>query len=180
MRTWQIDPAHSNVEFAVRHLMISTVKGRFGQVTGTLTTDDGDPKKFALDVDIDVTSIDTRQEQRDAHLRSPDFFDVEHHPKMTFHSTRIEGDPRGEFKLYGDLTIRGTTRPVVLDATSEGAGKDPWGNDRMGFSATGKIDRSQFGLQWNQALEAGGVMVGNDVKITLDVEFMSPAQVKVA
>ncbi len=179
MRTWQIDPSHSNVEFAVRHLMISTVKGRFGQVTGTLNTDENDPKKFSLDVSIDVTSIDTRQEQRDAHLRSADFFDVEHHPKMTFRSTRIEGDPRGEFKLHGDLTIRGTTRPVVLDVTNEGTGKDPWGNDRMGFSATGKIDRAQFGLQWNQALETGGVMVGNDVKITLDVEFMSPAAVKV-
>lgn len=179
MRTWQIDPAHSNVEFAVRHLMISTVKGRFGQVSGTLQVDENDPGKFVLDVDIDVTTIDTRQEQRDAHLRSADFFDVERFPKITFHGQRIEGDPRGEFKLHGDLTIRGTTRPVVLDVTNEGTGRDPWGNDRMGFSATTKIDRSQFGLQWNQALETGGVMVGNDVKIMLDVELTSPAAVTV-
>ncbi len=175
MRTWQIDPTHSNVEFAVRHLMISTVRGRFGAVTGTVNIDDKDPRKFNVDVEIDVGSIDTRQEQRDAHLRSADFFDVANHPKMTFRSNRADGDLQRQFKLIGDLTIRGVTRPVTMSVTNEGSGKDPWGNDRLGFSATAKIDRSEFGLTWNQALEAGGVMVGDEVKISLDIELTSAA-----
>ncbi len=184
MRTWQLDPAHSNVEFAVRHLMISTVKGRFGQVSGTLTTDDTNddvlPSSFALDVSVDVASIDTRQEQRDAHLRSADFFDAEHFPKLTFKGRRIEGDPKGEFRLIGELTIRGVTHPITLDVTAEGENRDPWGNDRKGFSATGKIRRSDFGLTWNQALESGGVVVGDDIKISVDAEFVSPVPAAVA
>ncbi len=175
MRTWQIDSAHSNVEFAVRHLMISTVRGRFGAVSGTVNIDEKNPRNFNLDVEIDVSSIDTRQEQRDAHLRSPDFFDVATHPKMTFRSNRAEGDLQGEFKLIGELTIRGVTRPVTMSVTNEGSGKDPWGNDRLGFSATAKINRSDFGLVWNQALETGGVVVGDEVKISLDVELTSAA-----
>jgi polyisoprenoid-binding protein YceI len=170
LTTWNIDPAHSHVEFSVRHLMISTVRGRFGIVRGTIQSDDADPAKGRVDIEIDVDSIDTRESQRDAHLRSADFFDVEKFPKITFRSTRIT-DVNGErFTLVGDLTIRGVTREVALDVTSEGRNRDPWGGERAGFSATTKIKRSDFGLTWNQALETGGVVVGDDVKISLDVE----------
>ena len=170
--TWSIDAAHSHVEFAVKHLMIATVKGRFGGVTGTVRTDESDPSKGQVDVEIDAASIDTREAQRDAHLKSADFFDVEKFPKLTFKSTRIEGVAGDSFKLTGDLTIHGVTRPVTLDVTSEGRGKDPWGGERAGFSATGKIKRSEFGLTWNQVLETGGFVVGDDIKISLDVELV--------
>jgi len=172
LTTWSIDPAHSHVEFAVKHLMISTVKGRFGIVGGTVRTDDADPAKADVDVEIDANSIDTRQEQRDAHLKSADFFDVEKFPKLTFKSTRVHDVDGDAFKLTGDLTIHGVTRPITLDVTSEGRGKDPWGGERSGFSATGKIKRSEFGLTWNQVLEAGGFAVGDDIKISLDVELI--------
>jgi polyisoprenoid-binding protein YceI len=170
--TWAIDAAHAEVGFSVRHLMISTVRGRFGAVTGTVTLDENAPTKAEVDVTIDVTSIDTRQEQRDAHLRSPDFFDVAEYPTMRFVSSRLVGDPAGEFKLIGDLTIRGVTRPVTLEMTAEGRGKDPWGGERAGFSAKAKIQRSDFGLTWNQMLEAGGVAVSDEVKISIDAEVV--------
>ncbi len=172
--TWQIDPAHSHVEFAVRHLMISTVKGRFGDVSGTLEVNPADPAKSVVDVTINVTSIDTREAQRDTHLRSADFFDVERFPTMRFKSTRISGDG-DDFKVIGDLTIRDITREVTLEVTSEGQGKDPWGNERAGYSAKGKINRADFGLTWNQALETGGVLVGNEIKISIDVEVIKQA-----
>lgn len=172
---WQLDPAHSNVEFAVKHLMIATVRGRFASVTGTLEVDDKNPTNAKVDVTIDVSSIDTRQEQRDTHLRSADFFDAEKHPTIHFASKRVEGDPRSEFKVIGDLTIRGVTREIALDVTAEGLGKDPWGGYRAGFSATGKIDRREFGLTWNQALEAGGIVVGDEIKLTVDAEFVQQA-----
>jgi polyisoprenoid-binding protein YceI len=167
--TWKIDPAHSHAEFAVRHLMISTVKGRFGVVNGTIALHEGDLMQSEVDVTIDVNSIDTHEAQRDAHLKSADFFDVEHFPAITFKSTRITGDASA-FKLTGDLTIHGVTREVTLEAVSEGRGKDPWGGERAGFSAHAKIKRSDFGLTWNQLLEAGGFAVGDEVKIALDVE----------
>lgn len=173
--TWTIDPAHTNVEFGIRHLMISTVKGRFGQVTGSATVDAADASAISLDVTIGVASIDTRQEQRDAHLRSADFFDVARFPDMRFVGTRIAGDIDAEFTLTGDLTIRDVTHPVVLHVTSEGRVRDPWGNERAGFSARGKIDRRAYGLTWNQALEAGGVVVGDEVKISIDVELTRAA-----
>ena len=173
--TWNIDPAHTNVEFGIRHLMISTVKGRFDKVSGTAVVDSADPSAITLDVAIGVASIDTRQEQRDGHLRSPDFFDAERFPSMRFVATRIDGDITGEFKLTGDLTIRDVTRPVVLHVASEGRVRDPWGNERAGFSAKGKIDRRAYGLTWNQALEAGGVVVGDEVKISIDVELTRAA-----
>jgi len=172
LTTWNIDPAHSHVEFAVKHLMITTVKGRFGIVRGTVRTDDSDPAKGEVDIEIDVDSIDTREAQRDAHLKSADFFDVEKFPKLTFKSTGITDVDGDEFKLTGDLTIHGVTRPVTLDVTSEGRSKDPWGGERAGFSATDKIKRSDFGLTWNQALETGGFVVGDDVKISLDIELV--------
>ena len=172
LTTWSIDPAHSHVEFAVKHLMISTVKGRFGVVNGTVRTDEADPAKGQVEVEIDAASIDTREAQRDAHLKSADFFDVEKFPKITFKSTRISDVDGDSFRLTGDLTIHGVTRPVTLDVTSEGRGKDPWGGERAGFSATGKIKRSEFGLTWNQVLETGGFVVGDEIKITLDVELV--------
>ncbi len=168
--TWQIDPAHTGVEFAVRHMMISTVKGRFGDVSGTIVLDEDDIAGSSVEVEIGVASIDTRQEQRDDHLRSADFFDVENHPKITFRSRRVEPQGDGKFRVIGDLTIRGVTKEVVLEATDEGRGKDPWGNEKSAFSAQTVIDRRDFGLTWNAALETGGVLVGNEVKISLEVQ----------
>ena len=172
LTTWSIDRAHSHVEFAVRHLMISTVKGRFAEVSGTVRSDDADSAKGEVDIAIDVASIDTREAQRDAHLRSADFFDAENFPTISFKSRRLTDVKGDRFKIVGDLIIRGVTREVVLDVTSEGRGKDPWGGERAGFNATTKINRSDFGLTWNQLLETGGVAVGDDVKISLDVELV--------
>ena len=171
---WQIDPAHTEVEFSVRHLMISNVKGRFGNVTGTVEFDQADPAALNLGVTIPVATIDTRSEQRDAHLRSPDFFDAEHHPVMTFTGRKISGDVESGFELTGDLTIRGVTRAITLDVMTEGKGRDPWGNERIGFSAIGKLNRKDYGLTWNQVLETGGVAVGDTVKIAINIELMRP------
>jgi len=173
--TWAIDPTHTEVGFAVRHLMISTVRGRFGAVSGAVILDETDPQSAQLDVTIDTASIDTRQEQRDAHLRSPDFFDVAQFPVMRFVSHRVEGDVAGDFSVTGDLTIRDVTREVTLDVTAEGRGMDPWGNMRAGFSAKAKISRGDFGLTWNQLLEAGGVAVGDEVKLSIDIELVRQA-----
>jgi len=173
--TWTVDASHAELGFAVRHLMISTVRGRFGAVTGSVVIDEQKPQDAKIDVTIDVSSIDTRQEMRDNHLRSADFFDVENHPTIHFVSKRVEGDVTSEFRVIGDLTIRGTTHEVKLDVTNEGRGMDPWGNERVGVQATGKIKRSEFGLVWNQALEAGGVAVGDEVKMSLDVELVRQA-----
>lgn len=175
LTTWSIDAAHSHVEFAVRHLMISTVKGRFAEVSGTVRSDDTDPAKGEVDISIGVASVDTREPQRDAHLRSADFFDADKFPTITFKSRRLTDAKGDRFKIAGDLTIRGVTREVVLEVTSEGRGKDPWGGERAGFSATAKIKRSDFGLTWNQVLETGGVAVGDEVKISLDVELVRQA-----
>jgi polyisoprenoid-binding protein YceI len=172
LTTWNIDPTHTHVEFAVRHLMITTVKGRFADVKGIVKTDDADLSKGEVDVTIGAVSIDTREAQRDAHLRSADFFDVEKFPVLTFRSTRIEPGSGDSFRLIGDLTIRGVTREVTLEGTTEGRTKDPWGGERAGFSATAKIRRSDFGLTWNQVLEAGGVAVGDEIKISIDAELV--------
>jgi polyisoprenoid-binding protein YceI len=169
--TWQLDTSHTNVEFAVKHLMISTVKGRFGQVSGTIAGTIDDPENVSADISIGVESIDTRQGQRDAHLRSPDFFDALKWPTIRFVGKRAEGDLNADFLLHGELTIRDVTREIALNVTNEGAIKDPWGNERIGFSASAKIDRRDFGLTWNQALEAGGFAVGNDIRISIDAEF---------
>jgi polyisoprenoid-binding protein YceI len=176
---WTVDPTHAEVGFSVRHMMIATVRGRFGAVSGTVTVDERNPRNSKVDVTIDATSIDTRQEMRDNHLRSPDFFDVAQFPKLHFVSKSIEGDPRnGDFRVIGDLTIRDVTREVELKATFEGEGKDPWGNERAGFSATGKLNRTDFGLHWNQALETGGVLVSDEVKLSIDVELVKKAAVE--
>ena len=178
--TWTVDPTHAEVAFAVKHLMIATTRGRFGTVQGTVELDEASPAAAKIDVTIDVSSIDTRQEQRDNHLRSPDFFDAANFPTMHFVSKRREGDLDDEFRATGDLTIRGTTKEVTLDVKAEGRVRDPWGNDRAGFSATGKISRTAFGLMWNQMLEAGGVAVGDEVKISIDVELVHQAAQKSA
>lgn len=169
--TWKIDPAHTGVEFSVKHMMIATVKGRFADVAGTVTIDDAHHGRGAADITINTASIDTREPQRDAHLKSADFFDVEKYPTITFRSTRLDGTSEA-FTMTGDLTIHGVTRPIALDVTHEGRGKDPWGGERVGYSATGRIKRSEFGLTWNAALETGGFLVGDDVKITLDIELV--------
>lgn len=169
--TWKLDPTHSAVEFSVRHMMITTVRGRFTEVGGTLDFDEADPAGGRAEITINAASIDTREAQRDAHLRSADFFDVERFPALTFTSTRIEGSAQ-EFTLAGDLTIHGVTRPVALRVTHEGRGKDPWGGERLGYSATTTIKRSDFGLTWNTALETGGFLVGDDVKIALDIQLV--------
>ncbi|MDP9202497.1 MAG: YceI family protein [Gemmatimonadota bacterium] len=166
---WKLDPSHSMVEFSAKHLMITTVKGRITDVEGTIYTDEKDPKNSSVEVTLKAASIDTRTDQRDQHLRSADFLDVEKFPEIKFRSTRIEGD-RQSFKLSGDLTIRDVTKPITLDVEFGGRTRDPWGGERVGFSANGKIDRRDFGLTWNQALEMGGVAVGNNVKISLEVE----------
>ena len=171
--TWRIDPSHSIVEFSAKHLMITTVKGRFGKVSGSIVVNQQNPDLSQVEAEIDASTLDTRTEQRDQHLRSPDFLDVEKYPTITFRSRRVQGsssNPGDEFQVVGDLTIHGITREVTLDAVYEGEGKDPWGGERVSFSATTKIDRRDFGLTWNQALETGGLLVGNDIKISLEVQ----------
>ncbi|HST06651.1 MAG TPA: YceI family protein [Gemmatimonadaceae bacterium] len=166
---WKLDPTHTHVEFAAKHLMISTVKGRITDVAGSIFIDERTPRNSSVDVTLNAATIDTRTDQRDQHLRSGDFLDVEKYPQIRFKSTRIEGD-RNEFKLTGALTIRDVTREVTLDVQFEGQTKDPWGGERVGFSANGKIDRRDFGLTWNVLLEGGGLTVGNDIKISIEVE----------
>jgi polyisoprenoid-binding protein YceI len=173
--TWTIDPAHSNIDFAVKHLMIATVKGNFGAVSGTVTFDESTPANTRVEAEIETGSITTRADQRDTHLRSPDFFDVEKYPTMRFRSSRVEKTGDGEFRLTGDLTIRDVTKPVTLTVTDEGRARDPWGGERAVFSAKGKISRGDYGLSWNQALEAGGVLVGDEIKISIDVELVKKA-----
>ena len=168
---WKLDASHTTVEFSARHMMFTTVKGRLADVDGTVTVNGATPDTAVVDVTIKAASIDTRTEQRDQHLRSGDFLDVENFPDVTFRSTKISG-AKEHFTLTGDLTIRGTTKSVTLDVIYEGAGKDPWGGERMGFSADGKIDRREFGLTWNQALEAGGVLVSNEIKIHIDAQLV--------
>jgi polyisoprenoid-binding protein YceI len=171
--TWNIEPTHSLVEFAAKHMMITTVKGRFRDVSGTIVIDEANPSNSKVEASMSAATIDTGVAQRDQHLVSSDFLDAENHRTITFKSTRVEGaraEPGDEFTVVGDLTIRGITREVTLKASYEGRGKDPWGGERISFTATGKIDRRDFGLTWNQALEAGGILVSNDIKISIEVQ----------
>ena len=169
---WQVDPTHSHAEFAVRHLMISTVKGRFADVTGTLIDDESDPESASIELTIPVAGIDTRESQRDAHLRSADFFEAEKYPAIRFRSTRVANAGHGQFIVTGNLTIRDVTKPITLTVESGGRGKDPWGGERIGFSTSTTINRKDFGLHWNQALETGGVLVGDEVKISVELELI--------
>jgi len=169
-RTWTIDPAHSIAEFAVKHMVLTTVKGRFRELEGTLQIDEARPENSRVSASVDVASIDTSVADRDAHLRSDDFFNAEKYPKITFRSTRVDrGDDR-HFKLVGDLTIRDVTREVVLDGEYEGQIDDPWGHRRAAFTATTQISRKEFGVRWNQLIESGGAVVSDSVKITLHIE----------
>ena len=168
--TWQIDPKHSVVEFAVKHMMFSTVKGRFGEVGGTIVYDENDPARSRVEVEIDAASIDTGEPQRDEHLRSADFFEVEKYPTITFRGTRVEPLSSDRLRVVGDLTMHGVTREVALEASFLGSGTNPWGQRVAGFSATGELNRKDFGLNWNAALEAGGVLVGEKIRINLEVE----------
>ncbi len=168
---WDIDVAHSAIHFHVRHMVISKVHGRFARWSGALQLDLEDLARSSVEVEIDTASIDTQVADRDTHLRSPDFLDVARYPKMTFRSKRIEKAGEG-WRVTGDLTLHGVTREVTLDAEFAGVGKDPWGNERAGFSAKAAIDRKAFGLAWNAALETGGVLVGEKVKIELEIELV--------
>jgi polyisoprenoid-binding protein YceI len=174
--TWNVDPSHSNAQFSVRHLMISNVKGEFSKVTGQVRFDPDKPENLSAEASIDVSTINTREHDRDNHLKSPEFFDVEKYPTITFKSKSAERGSDG-LKLKGDLTIHGVTREVTLDVEGPTPPtKDPWGNIRAGASATAKINRKDFGLTWHQALETGGVVVGDEVKLTIDVELVAQAE----
>jgi polyisoprenoid-binding protein YceI len=169
---WEIDPAHSGIHFSVRHLVVSKVRGQFNQWKTVLEIDDSDPARSRIEVHVDAASVETHEAKRDAHLRSPDFFDVEKFPELVFKSRLVEKHGDDGYRLTGDLTIRDVTREVVLDIEVGGRVKDPWGNQRVGFAATAAIDRSAFGLTWNMALEAGGVVVGDQVSVEIEVELV--------
>jgi len=177
---WNIDAAHSGINFSIRHMVVSKVRGRFAKYSGTVDLDDGDLTRSFVDVTIDAASIDTGTPQRDAHLRGPDFFDVEKFPELRFRSTRIESVARDRYRVVGDLTIRDVTREVSLDVEYGGRAKDPWCNERIGFIATATLDRKDFGLHWNQLLEAGGVLVGDRVDIDLEVQAVKVAAAQAA
>jgi len=169
-KTWKIDPTHSQVEFAAKHMMITTVKGSLTAMEGIIALDPSDAAASSAEVTFEAASITTRVADRDTHLKSGDFLDVEQFPTISFRSTAVEGAVDAAFKVVGDLTIKGVTKSVVLDVRFEGQGKDPWGGERVSFLATGTIDRRDFGLTWNAALETGGVLVSNEIKLTLDVQ----------
>jgi polyisoprenoid-binding protein YceI len=171
--TWNIDPAHTVAEFKVKHMMIANVKGHFSKVSGVLTRDESDPAKDRIEATIEAASVQTRDEQRDAHLKSPDFFHVEKFPTLHFKSTGVSVVSEGELSVEGDLTIHGVTRKVrfAVEGPTPPA-RDPWGNTRIGLSASTKINRKDFGLTWNAALETGGILVGDDITITLDAQFV--------
>ena len=169
-QNWNIDTSHSGVHFTVRHMVVSKVRGAFAKWTAELAFDEENPSASKVSASIDAASIDTREPKRDAHLRSVDFFDVENHPALTFVSTKFEKVEGNEYRITGDLTMRGVTKQVVLETEFLGRGKDPWGNERIGFQAHTTVNRKEFGLNWNQALEAGGVLVGEKVEISLDIQ----------
>ena len=168
--SWAIDAGHSLAEFGVKHLMVSTTKGRFSEITGTINLDERNLENSSVDVTINVASVDTHDEKRDGHLKSADFFDVENHPKITFKSTKVEPNGKDRLNVTGDLTIRGVTRSVVLDTEFNGRGRSPWGSEVIAYAAQTSISRKEFGLEWNVALETGGVLVGDKVKISIEAE----------
>ncbi len=168
---WQIDPSHTRAVFSVRHMMIANVRGQFDKVTGTVDFNEAEPARSTVDVQIDAASFTTHDEKRDGHLRSGDFLDVEHYPYLTFKGTKAVKVGEDTGKLTGDLTIRGITHPVTLDVEYNGQQKTPWGTTNAGFSATTKINRKEWNLNWNVALETGGVLVGDTVTITIELEI---------
>lgn len=170
--SWKIDPAHSEINFTVRHMMISNVRGRFEAFTGTVEFDQQNPVNSSVDVQIEAASINTRESQRDNHLRSADFFDAENTPYLTFKSKKVEVVDDSHGRILGDLTIRGVTKEVVLDTEFNGMSQSPWGFSSAGFSAATKINRKDWGLGWNMALETGGVLVSDEIKINIDIEII--------
>jgi polyisoprenoid-binding protein YceI len=170
--SWKIDPAHSEVNFSVRHMMISNVRGRFEKFSGVVDFNEADPARSSVDVEIETSSINTREPQRDAHLKSPDFFNVEVFPVMTFKSIKVEKIDENHGRITGDLTIRDITHPVTLSVEYAGQAKSPWGELSAGFSATAAINRKDWNLTWNQALETGGVLVGDEIKINIELEII--------
>jgi len=172
---WNLDTVHSGIDFTVRHMVVSKVRGRFAKFTGSVALDEGDLTRSTVEATIDASSIDTGTAQRDEHLKSADFFDVEHFPQIRFRSTGIEKLGGDRYRLTGALTIRDVTRPIALDVEYGGRGKDPWGNERVGFTARGALDRKDFGLKWNQALETGGVLVSDRVELELDLQAVKAA-----
>ncbi len=177
---WGIDLVHSNIGFTVRHMVVSKVRGKFTRWNGTIRMDENDLARTEVDIAIEPASVDTGVEQRDNHLRSPDFFDVATHPAMTFRSTRVEKARDGSLRLNGNLTLHGVTRPVTLDVEYAGTQKDPWGGFRAGFSARTSLDRKDFGLSYNQILETGGVLVGEKVDVDIEIEAVKQAPVGTA
>lgn len=169
---WHIDPAHSEILFSVRHMMISTVRGKFSSFSGTVDADDQNPVAAQVKVEIQAASIDTGNEQRDTHLRSPDFLNAEQYPTITFASTNIEQVDKQHGRLHGDLTIRDVTKPVVLDVEYAGMAKSPWGTTSAGFSAETKINRKDWDLNWNVALETGGWLVSDEIKVSIEIELV--------
>lgn len=167
---WKIDPSHSVIEFAVKHMMFATVKGRFAAFTGEIVTDPDNPTEGEINVVVDAGSIDTRDQARDDHLRSADFFGSGDHPQLVFHSTHVEHVPGPAFRVHGDLTMKGITHPIVLDAVFNGSGVNPWGQTMAAWSATTELDREEWGMTVNAALETGGVLIGTRVKIAIEIE----------
>ena len=174
--SWKIDNAHSLVEFSVRHMMISTVRGRFERFSGTVEFNENDPTASSVDVQIEAASINTNESQRDNHLRSADFFDAEKFPYLSFKSTRVEKIDENNGRIYGDLTIRDISQPVVLETEYNGQAKSPWGATSAGFTANTKINRKDWNLGWNQALETGGMLVGDEIKIHIELEIVKVPQ----
>lgn len=172
---WQFDPAHSSAEFAVRHMMVSTVKGSFRTLSGRIVLDEAHPERSQVEAEIDAASIDTGVADRDTHLRSADFFDVARFPKLTFRGTAVEADGADAGRLLGELVIHGVTQPVRLDVSYLGEAKDPWGNRRRGYTAETTLNRKDFGMTWNMVLDAGGVLVGDKIKVTLNIEAIEKA-----
>lgn len=174
--TWQIDPSHTRVQFSARHMMITTVRGEFNAFEGSVEFDEANPEATTVDIEVDLASISTRDEKRDGHLKSGDFFDIENYPKMTFKSTSVEKTGDSTAKLTGDLTIKDVTKPVTLDVNYHGMAKSPWGQEVAGFDAKGTINRTEWGLTWNVPLETGGILVSEDIKIELEVEIIKQAE----
>jgi polyisoprenoid-binding protein YceI len=178
--SWNVDAAHSGINFSVRHMVVSRVRGRFAQYKGSVELDEGDLTRSSFEVEIDAASIDTGTPERDAHLRSADFFDVQTYPALRYRSRRIERLADDRYRVFGELTIRDVTRDVALEVEYGGQAADPWGNQRAGFVARAAIERKDFGLAWNQVLEAGGVLVGDRVDIDIELELVRAAKEQAA
>ncbi|GJM40371.1 MAG: polyisoprenoid-binding protein [Ardenticatenaceae bacterium] len=177
---WQIDTSHSHVYFTARHMMISKVRGSFENFSGTVNFDEETPPNTTVNIEVELASVNTRDEKRDGHLKSPDFFDVANFPTMKFVSNRVEQIDANNGRLYGQLTIKDITKEIVLDVEYAGTAKSPWGTESAGFSARGKLNRKEWGLNWNQALETGGVLVGDTINIEIELELIKQAQTEAA